>query len=108
MRGAVHLSCSVRLAAEHSRWAGGGGGGLHSLLGGSWVLICRVLSDLHKDITIATLLTIPRIITHEPPSAGSDMIRRTSRLDGFLVFLVIMVQLSSLGTPVDQMQQTGL
>ena len=38
------------------------------LLGGSWVVISRVISPLILVITIVTLLITPLITTHEPPS----------------------------------------
>ena len=38
------------------------------LLGGSWLVISRVISPLIGVITIVTLLTTPRITTHEPAS----------------------------------------
>ena len=39
-----------------------------SLLGGSWVVISRVISPLVGVIIIVTLLITPLITTHEPPS----------------------------------------
>ena len=39
-----------------------------SLLGGSWVVISRVISPLIWFITRAIPLITPRITTHEPPS----------------------------------------
>ena len=39
---------------------------LHSLLGGSWV----VISPLSRVISIVTLLITPLITTHEPPSTN--------------------------------------
>ena len=39
-----------------------------SILGGSWVVISRVISPLIWAITIVTLLITPLITTHEPPS----------------------------------------
>ena len=38
------------------------------LLGGSWVVISRVISPLIGVIIIVTLLITPLITTHEPPS----------------------------------------
>ena len=38
------------------------------MLGGSWVVISRVISPLKWGITTVTLLTTPLKITHEPPS----------------------------------------
>ena len=38
------------------------------LLGGSWVVISGAISPLIWVITIVTLLIIPLITTHEPPS----------------------------------------
>ena len=42
--------------------------GLEVLLGGSWLVISRVISPLIGVITIVTLLITPLITTHEPPS----------------------------------------
>ena len=39
-----------------------------SLLGGSWVVISRVISPLIGVIILVTLLITPLITTHEPPS----------------------------------------
>ena len=38
------------------------------LLGGSWVVISRVISPLIRAITAVTLLIAPLLTTHEPPS----------------------------------------
>ena len=38
------------------------------VLGGSWVVISRVISPLGKVISIVTLLITLLITTHEPPS----------------------------------------
>ena len=38
------------------------------LLGGSWVVISRVISPLTWVTSIVTLLLTPLITTHEPPS----------------------------------------
>ena len=40
------------------------------ILGGSWVVISRVISPLIGLITIVTLLITSLITTHEPPSRG--------------------------------------
>ena len=48
-----------------------------TLLGGSWVVICRVISPL---IWIVTLLMTPLITTHEPPSKLLPRFCRTSHL----------------------------
>ena len=42
--------------------------GFWGLLGGSWVVISRVISPLIGVIIIVTLLITPLITTHEPPS----------------------------------------
>ena len=42
-----------------------------SPLGGSWVVISRVISPLIWVITIVILLITPHITTHEPPSRGA-------------------------------------
>ena len=42
-----------------------------SILGGSWVVISRVISPLIWVITIVILLITPHITTHEPPSRGA-------------------------------------
>ena len=41
---------------------------LRPLLGGSWVVISRVISPLSWVISIVTLIISPFITTHEPPS----------------------------------------
>ena len=41
------------------------------ILGGSWVVISRVLSPLIWVITTVTLLITPLITTHEPPTGAS-------------------------------------
>ena len=38
-----------------------------ALLGGSWVVISRVISPLSWVISIVTLIITPFIIPHEPP-----------------------------------------
>ena len=38
------------------------------LLGGSWVVMSRVISSLRRVISIATLLRTRLVTTHEPPS----------------------------------------
>ena len=43
-------------------------GSVSKVLGGSWVVISRVISPLIWVITIVTLLITPLITTHEPPS----------------------------------------
>ena len=60
----------------------GGGGGVPAFsvgrrlplptdtLGGSWVVISRVLNPLTWVLTFVTLLTTPLITTHEPPSSS--------------------------------------
>ena len=40
------------------------------ILGGSWVVISRVISPLIGVITIVILLITSLITTHEPPSRG--------------------------------------
>ena len=50
-----------------------------NLLGGSWVVISRVISPLIWVITIVILLITPHITTHEPPSRiqlGENMRKR--------------------------------
>ena len=42
------------------------------LLGGSWVVISRVISPLIGVITIVTLVITPLITTREPPSRSSE------------------------------------
>ena len=42
--------------------------GAEILLGGSWVVISGVVSPLIWVISVVTLLIIPLITTHEPPS----------------------------------------
>ena len=44
-----------------------------SLLGGSWVVISRVISPLIGVISIVTLLITPLIPTHEPPSSRDSI-----------------------------------
>ena len=64
----VSFSC---LGTGH--WQGGEAGpwresvGCWTSLGGSWVVISRVIS-----LTIVTLLMTPLITPHEPPSRDSD------------------------------------
>ena len=41
---------------------------MEAILGGSWVVIGRVISPLIWVITIVALLITPLITTHEPPS----------------------------------------
>ena len=51
--------------------SGGRGGCIQGLLGGSWVVISRVISPLIWVIIIVTLLiTTPLITTPGPPSRG--------------------------------------
>ena len=40
------------------------------LLGGSWVVISGVISELIWVVSIVTLLITPLFTTHEPPSKG--------------------------------------
>ena len=47
-------------------------GFLGSVLGGSWVVISRVISLLIWVISIVSLLISPLITTHEPPSRSRD------------------------------------
>ena len=47
------------------------GGSRSSVLGGSWVVISRVISPLIWVISIVILLLTLLITTHEPPSTGS-------------------------------------
>ena len=42
------------------------------LLGGSWLVISRVISPLIGVITIVTLVITPLITTREPPSRSSE------------------------------------
>ena len=42
------------------------------VLGGSWVVISRVISPLIWVISTVTLLISPLITTHEPPSRVSE------------------------------------
>ena len=43
-------------------------------LGGSWVVISRVISPIIWVMITVTLLTTPLITTHEPLSRGSGML----------------------------------
>ena len=45
------------------------------LLGGSWVVISRVISRITIGITHIKGLITPFISTHEPPSSGGGWVR---------------------------------
>ena len=50
--------------------------GFFRVLGGSWVVISGVISPPIWVISMVTLLTIPLITTHEPPSSGYQLANR--------------------------------
>ena len=50
-------------------------GGVRVVLGGSWVVISRVIGPPIGVITIVTLLITPLITTHEPPSRVEGVTR---------------------------------
>ena len=58
---------------------------IRTLLGGSWVVISRVINPLIWVIIIATQLRTPLVTTHEPPSNSQEEDGDTGLLLGFLV-----------------------
>ena len=59
-------TCTVEFSMGASRTL------LKALLGGSWVVISRVISPFIWVISIVTLLITPDITTPEPPSSGTS------------------------------------
>ena len=86
----MQLAAEVLVQGAESISCYGRGQGMlcqrYALLGGSWVVISRVISPLIWLITIVTLLITPLLTTHEPPSRRPE-VWSFGDLLGFVVYL---------------------